>query len=263
MLHFPVDLRQSFLTAHCENGVAESDKDSDQRDCMRQAAEAQPAQGFRRKRQIGTRRQRRQMSAAHPDGYDAPGNHHDHHHGSHIHDPQRFSTGFGNSLDILPPEINRHGQGKLSRGGIDWKRKVDVQTAKQLVQESRQVLARGDAADGPGQNVIEHQRGDGKFRQRAAHGLLDHAIDATANEHAATFDIHGSHGIREQHDGQDEPGRGFSNGLLGDGACVERGRAKIVEYNGGRPPKGDERQHGGRGNYDLRKTRLLCHGRVL
>ena len=57
MLDFAVHLGQRFLAAHGQDGMAQSDQDADQRDGMWQAAEAQPAQGFRRKRQIGVRRQ--------------------------------------------------------------------------------------------------------------------------------------------------------------------------------------------------------------
>ncbi len=41
----------------------------------------------------------------------------------------------------------------------------------------------------------------------------------------------------------DEPGSGFADGLLGDAAGIKRGRAQVVQHDGGRPPVGDERQH--------------------
>ena len=264
MLDFPVDLGQRFFAAHGENRVPEADEDPDQRDRMRQAAEAQPAQGFRRKRQIGMRRQWREMSAPHPNGQDAPGNHHDHHHGGHVHDPQRFPAGLRNPLDILPPKINCDGDRKDCRGGIDRKSQIDMQTTEQLVQKSCQILARGDAADGSGQDIVEHQRGYGKFRERAAHGLFDDTIHTAAHEHAAALDIHGSHGIGEQHDGQNEPGSSLADGLLGDRARVEGGRSEVIEYDGGRPPKGNEGKHGGRRHHDFRKSGFLSRiGRLL
>ncbi len=134
---------------------------------------------------------------------------------------------------------------------------IDVQADEQLVQKSRQILARGNAADGPGQDVVEHQRGDGKLRERAAHRLFDDAIDAAAHEHAAALDVHGSHGVGEQHDGQNEPGSGLADGLLGDRARIEGGRAEVIEYDGGRPPEGNEGKHGGRGNHDFGKSGFL------
>ncbi len=72
-----------------------------------------------------------------------------------------------------------------------------MQTAEQFVQKSGQILAGGNTADRPRQDVIEHQRGHGKFRERTPHGLFDDAIHAAAYEHAAALDIHGAHGVGE------------------------------------------------------------------
>ena len=140
---------------------------------------------------------------------------------------------------------------------------MHVQTAEQVVQESRQVLACRDAADGPGQDVIEHQRGDRKFRERAAHRLLDYAIDAPAHKHAAALDVHGPHSVGEQHDAQDEPGRCLADGLFGDCSRIEGGGAKIIEYDGGRPPERDEGQHGGRRKHDPWQASLVSCARRL
>jgi len=58
-----------------------------------------------------------------------------------------------------------------------------------FVEKAAEILARRDAADGAGENVIEHEGGDAEFGEAAAEGLLDGAIDAAADEHAAAFDV--------------------------------------------------------------------------
>ena len=40
---------------------------------------------------------------------------------------------------------------------------ADMRVAEQFVQQPGQIQAGGYAADRPGQDVIEHQRGDGNF----------------------------------------------------------------------------------------------------
>jgi hypothetical protein len=135
---------------------------------------------------------------------------------------------------------------------------------EELVQKSRQILARGDAADGPGQDVVEHQRGNGKFRERAPHGLFDDAVYTATHEHAAALDVHGAHGVGEQHDRQNEPRSSLANCLLGDRTRVEGGRSEVIQYDGGRPPEGNEGKHGGRRDHDFRKSGFLSRiGRLL
>ena len=74
---------------------------------------------------------------------------------------------------------------------------------------------------GPGQNVIEHQRGDAEFGEGAAQGLLHHAVNAAAGKHRTALDVNRAHGEAEQHDAENEPGRGGANCLLGDAAGIE------------------------------------------
>ena len=76
-----------------------------------------------------------------------------------------------------------------------------MQVLAQLADQSGQILSRGHAADRPSQDVIEHQRGNAEFRQRAAQSAFDGAIHAAAHEHAATFHVHRAHGVRKKHDG--------------------------------------------------------------
>src|SRR5579871_5810192 len=80
---------------------------------------------------------------------------------------------------------------------------------------------------------------------------MDHAIDTTPDEHAATFDIDGAHRIREQHDGENEPRCSFADGLFGNAADVISGGGQVTENDRGRPPERDERQHYGCCHNDL------------
>ncbi len=50
---------------------------------------------------------------------------------------------------------------------------------------------------------------------------------------------------------QDEPGRGLADGLLGDGARIEGGRAEVIQDDRCGPPEGDERQHRRRRHHDF------------
>src|SRR5215471_7797022 len=72
---------------------------------------------------------------------------------------------------------------------------------------------------------------------------------AETREHGARFHIHGPHGIREEHDAEDEPRSHPANGLLGDPPDIEGRRTQVVQDNGGRTPKRDEGEHD-RGGHD-------------
>jgi hypothetical protein len=73
-----------------------------------------------------------------------------------------------------------------------------------------------------------------RHRQRghaAAHGFLDDAIDAAADEHDRAFDVDGQDRPREQHHAEDEPRRGLAYSLFRDGGerrfeVVTEGREK-------------------------------------
>ena len=140
-----------------------------------------------------------------------------------------------------------------------------MKVGEQLVEKAGQILPRGNAADRPGQNVVEHQRRDGKFRQRPAQRFLDHAVHAAAHEHAAAFDVHRAHAVGEQHDAENEPGRRLPDEALGFATRVVGRGGQVVQDNRGRAPKGDERQHGRRGHDDAwygykgRGFRALAH----
>ena len=105
------------------------------------------------------------------------------------------------------------------------------------------ILPGRNSRDRPGQNVVEHQGGDRKFGEGTAHRLFDDAINSPTRKHAARFDIDGPHGIREEHDPEDEPGGRMSDRLLGNAANVESRRTEIIEDDGGSTPEGNERKH--------------------
>src|SRR5437764_430967 len=99
--------------------------------------------------------------------------------------------------------------------------------AGDVLNEAREILARDYGADGAGQDVIEKQGRDRKLGERAAHRLLDYAIDATAGKHAARLDIERAHSIAEQHDREDEPGSALADDFLGIASGVISGGGQI------------------------------------
>ena len=86
---------------------------------------------------------------------------------------------------------------------------------RQLAHQAGEILPRRDAADRAGEDVVEHQRGNAEFGERAAERLFDRAINAPADKHAAAFDVHRANGVREQHDRQNEPGSGLADEAFG------------------------------------------------
>ena len=140
----------------------------------------------------------------------------------------------------------------------------DVEVGAGLINQAAQVQARADGADGSGEHVVEHEGRDGELGQGAAHGLVHHFVHAAAHEHGAALDVDGAHGVGEQHDRQDEPGRGFPDGVFGDAADVIRRRGQVAEHDGRRFPEGNERQHdgGGHNHLDRRRPLFRCHVKV-
>ncbi len=122
---------------------------------------------------------------------------------------------------------------------------------KVSVEKSSNVLACGYRADGAGKDVVEQQRGNRQLGQGSAHGLLDHAIDAPADEHGAGLDVDGPHRVAEKHDREHEPGSAFADDLFRIAAHVVRRRSQIGEDNGRGPPEGNKRQHHRSGDEDF------------
>src|SRR6266478_2967344 len=108
---------------------------------------------------------------------------------------------------------------------------------REITEQTAKILARGDAADRPGEDVVKHQRRDAEFRQRSAERLLDRAVHPAA------------HGVGKQHDGQDEPRRGFADVPFRLTARVVGRGSQIVQNDRGSAPKGNESKESG-GSYD-------------
>ena len=160
------------------------------------------------------------MASPHPQCVSAPGDERNHHHRGQLHDPQGFFARFGDPLDVLPPEIKRYGNGERRRREVRLECEFQVRVGKHLVQQAGEILSRRNSADRSCKHVIEHQRGNGKLSQRAAHGLLHHAVNAAPYKHAAALDIYLGNRVGEQHRGEDEPGSGLADELLGFTARV-------------------------------------------
>jgi hypothetical protein len=108
---------------------------------------------------------------------------------------------------------------------------------REITEQASEILPRGHAADWPCEDVVEHQCGDAEFRQGAAERLLDRAVHPAAHEHAAAFHVHRAHGVGKQHDGQDEPRRGFTDVPFGLTTRVIGRRSQIVQNDRGSAPK--------------------------
>ncbi len=128
----------------------------------------------------------------------------------------------------------------------------DVEPVAHFVQNAGQIQSRADAADGAGENVVEHERRDGYLGERSAHGFVDDLVHAAADEHAAALDIDRPYRVGEKHDGQDEPGSRLADLRFGDAARIIGGGGEIAQDDGRRSPERDERQHDRGSNHDFR-----------
>ena len=248
---FTIHLRQAFFAAHGQQRMAEAYENRDEGDGGRHGS-AEPAETFLAEMQIGQRGQRHRLVAVLENGDQAPDDENHHHYGGDLHDAERLLAGFMETDHVLAPEVNgdRRGEHRGEVGRVHVQA-GNLQVFAGLVDQPAKVKARADTADGTGQDVVEHQGGDRELGQGATHGLVHHLIHAAAHEHAAAFDVDGAHRVREQHDGQDEPGRSFADGLLGDAAHIVGRGSQIAQHNGCRSPEGDKRQHDGGSDYDI------------
>ena len=196
MLHLAIDLGHGLFPAHGQHGVTQADQDADQAHRVRQVGVLQPAERIGSERQIAGKGEGRKVHASHIERIPAPNEHHDDHHGGHVHDAQGLFAGLMHALDVFPPEIKSDQDGKERGGGIRGQHRLHVEIVQKLVQQADQIQTRRNAADRPRQDVIEHQGGNGEFGQRRAHGLFDHAVDAATHEHAAALDVHGANRVR-------------------------------------------------------------------
>src|SRR5580700_109534 len=250
MFDFAVDLGQSLFAAHGKDGVAEADEEDDPGDVAEPGRE--PAQRvFVQRNHARVQRAGRQLdgSTQHRDG--APDDQNHHHYGGDDHDLQSFLAGLVHALRVLPPEIKSHDDGQAGGKSIVGKIEGPVEVEAHVFDEAGEVLAGGDGADGAGEHVVEEQGRDGKLGQGAAHGFLDDAVDAAADEHAAGFDIKRPHAIAEQHDRENEPGSAPADYVLCIAASVVSGGCEVGKDDGGSPPEGDEGQHHRGGDEDF------------
>ena len=200
--------------------------------------------------EVARHRRRRPLPAVPHQRQAAPADQQDHHHRGDLHDPQRVLARLVHPLRVAPPEVHGDQDRHERRRRVHRQRMKAAGPAQQIVGEPDDVLPRRHAADRPGQHVVEQQRRHRQLRQRPAHRLLDDAVHAAAHEHRGALDVHGTHGVREQHHAEDEPRRRLADRLLGDAADVERRRPEIAQDDRGGPPEGDEREEDGRRDDD-------------
>src|ERR1700757_1764411 len=168
---FAIDLREGFFSAHREHGVPEGDEDGDDPKHVRQRTMRQPTEGARGEMTIAGIRKSRKGRVPQGDVVNAPADENDHHHRYQLHDVQSFFAGFGNAFGVFPPEINGDDDGKTRGNDVNGARRErpagHVRVRQKFAEQSAQILPRGYAADGPGQNVVKHQRGNAEFGQRS------------------------------------------------------------------------------------------------
>ena len=256
MRDLAVDLGQALLAAHGQNRVAEGHQDAEKPE-NRQSSSAQEAERILTEVEMRRDGRRRQLRAAQPHRISAPDKQNHHHHRGNLHHPQCLVARLLDSLDVLPPVVDRHQRAQQRRGvvhveldglaaRVHQRRRQPVRLVghiHQLVDQTGDVLAGRHARDRPGKNVIEHQRRHAELGESASQGLLHHAVNAAAREHRAALDVHRAHREAEQHDAEDEPGRSRSHRLLGDAAGVEGRGTQVIENDSRRAPEGDEGEH--------------------
>src|SRR5438874_7884913 len=63
------------------------------------------------------------------------------------------------------------------------------------------------STDGAREHIVEHQSRYGNLGRGAAHGVAHDPVHPASHKHTAALDVHCTHGIRKQHDPENEPGR--------------------------------------------------------
>src|SRR6266567_471770 len=101
--------------------MTQTNQNTDQADGIWQRSMSQPTQRVLRVHKIREMRPGRKMSSPHPERIGTPGDHHDYHHGGHVHDAESFLAGLGDTFNVLPPEIDG------DYGGKERSRPVHVQ----------------------------------------------------------------------------------------------------------------------------------------
>ena len=176
----------------------------------------------------------------------------DHHYRGDLDDVQGVGAGFVHPLRVAPPEVHDDDDCEPRREEVARHGQRHVVVRQHVADEAGDVEPGRHGANRTRQDVIEQQRRHGQLRQRTAHGFLDDAVHAAADEHHGALDVDRPDDPREEHHAEDEPRGGLADGLFGDAAGVERGRPHVAEDNGGGSPEGDEREQNGGGHHDPR-----------
>src|SRR5581483_3826147 len=106
----------------------------------------------------------------------------DHHRGCDRHDLQGLLAGLMKTLSILPPEINDDDDGKARREAVFGESlKGMAGIAREILEESSEILTGDYGTQGAVQHVIKEQSGDRELRQRTAQGAPHHTVYAPAH----------------------------------------------------------------------------------
>ena len=117
---FAINLRERFLAAHRQHGMAEADEDGNDPGKVCEVHAIEPSHGIGPELQVFEMGQGGQRGMSERNGVQTPGNQDHHHHGDELHDMQSFFAGLRNSFCVLPPEVNRDGDGKTSGNETDF-----------------------------------------------------------------------------------------------------------------------------------------------
>src|SRR5689334_13689664 len=86
----------------------------------------------------------------------------DHHDSGDLHNAQRLAARLVDTLDVAAPEVDRDHGPEDGRKHIGGNMLAVVDQVGKFVEQAAEILAGADHADGPGEDVIEDQGGDGE-----------------------------------------------------------------------------------------------------
>ena len=240
VLYLAVYLGQCLQAGEGQDGMAESHDNAYDPDCLKPGEMHRPAQ-----RLLGENRgERREREAPVVERVAGPAQQQ---HGHHRHETDYLQVivgGLFHAANVLAPEICGHDKREDHGEGPAGNVPVYMQQRHDIFQQAAEVKTGGDGTDGAGKGVVEHQRGNGELGHHLAHGLSHHHINAAAHEQDAGLGIDAQHQAGEEHDAQDEPGKGRAESFHGYAAGVIGAGAEVAEDHGGGLPERDEAEHG-------------------
>src|SRR5229473_4095495 len=133
MLDFAVDLRERLFAAHGEDRMAKSNEDGDDSGEMSEMHSVEPAHGVWPELQVFRIGKRRERGMPEPDRVDAPADQDHNHHGRDLHDAHSLLAGFGDALNVVPPEISGDEDGEESGAGSGCDLQIQVNVGESLV----------------------------------------------------------------------------------------------------------------------------------